>query len=217
MKLDKVAILGGTGALGSGLARRLSAAGREVVIGSRDASRAQEAASTIPGGRVEGMSLSAAAQAAQIAILTVPFANQVETIEEVAPHLIDKVLIDATVPLKPPKVSTVQLPKEGSAAARAAAAAGPNVRVVSAFQNVGAQWLQKDGPIDCDVLVAGDDAEAREVTIAIAQDCGLRGWHAGPLANSVAAEAMTSLLIFLNKTYKAGHAGIRITGIDNDG
>jgi len=211
----RIAVLGGTGALGSGLARRLAIAGWHVIIGSRDAGRAQDAAAALADlGNVEGMTHGNAAANADLAILTVPFASQVEVIREVAPHLSGKILIDATVPLQPPKVSTVQLPAEGSAAARAAAAAGPEVKLVSAFQNVGAQWLQQDGEIDCDVLVTGDDSDARAAAIAVAQDCGLRAWHAGPLANSVAAEAMTSVLIFMNRTYKSGHAGLRITGID---
>lgn len=210
-----IAVLGGTGALGSGIARRLAASGWRVLIGSRDAGRAGEAAAAIGAG-AEGHSYEDAAAAADLAILTVPFASQVDTIRAVAPALAGKILIDATVPLVPPKVSRVQLPPEGAAALRAAEAAGTDVRVVSAFQNVGAQWLQQDGPIDCDVLVTGDDADAREVAIGVAQDCGLKAWHAGPLANAAAAEAMTSLLIFMNRTYKTGHAGIRITGIGDD-
>lgn len=218
MTQKRIAVLGGTGALGSGLARRLAIAGWHVIIGSRDSTRAQEAAASLaPLGSVEGMTHADAAKAAELAILTVPFSNQTEVIRDVAPHLSGKILIDATVPLQPPKVSMVQLPAEGSAAARAATAAGPDVRLVSAFQNVGAQWLQQDGDIDCDVLVTGDDADAREAAIGIARDCGLRAWHAGPLANSVAAEALTSLLIFMNRTYKSGHAGLRITGIDTHG
>lgn len=213
MERGCVAVLGGTGALGSGLARRLGGAGWSVIIGSRDADRAASFAATL-GPAVSGMGYAEAAAAADLAILTVPFAHQVATITAVASQLAGKILIDATVPLQPPKVSRVQLPAEGSAAARAAAAAGPDVRLVSAFQNVGAQLLQQDGPIDCDVLVTGDDEEACAQTVALAADCGLRAWHAGPLANAVAAEAMTSLLIFLNRKYRLGHAGIRITGDD---
>jgi NADPH-dependent F420 reductase len=211
-----VAVLGGTGALGSGLARRLGGAGWSVVIGSRDADRAAAFAATL-GPSITGTGYAEAAAAADLAILTVPFAHQVATIAAVAPRLAGKILIDATVPLQPPKVARVQLPPEGSAAARAAAAAGPDVRLVSAFQNVGAHLLQQDGPIDCDVLVTGDDEAACAETVALAADCGLRAWHAGPLANAVAAEAMTSLLIFLNRKYRLGHAGIRITGDDGHG
>lgn len=212
MQAQKIAILGGTGALGSGIARRLAVSGWHVIIGSRTVGRAIETAAKI-GSEVEGMSLGDAAAAANIAILTVPFSSQLDVIASVAANMRGKILIDATVPLKPPRVSMVQLPAEGSAAMKAAVAAGGSVRVVSAFQNVSAQLLQQDGEIDCDVLVTGDDADACKVAIAIAHDCGLRAWHAGPLANSVAAEAMTSLLIFMNKAYKARHAGIRITGL----
>lgn len=214
MNRGKIAILGGTGALGSGLARRLAAAGWEVLLGSRDPARAAEAAATLGSNNIAGMSYAEAAQAGDLAVLTVPFTSQAEVIAVVASQLAGKVLIDASVPLKPPKVSMVQLPELGSAAAYAVRAAGPQVRVVSAFQNVSAQLLQHDGEIDCDVLVTGDDPDARDMAIAVVNDCGLRGWHAGPLSNSVAAEALTSLLIFMNRRYKSGHAGIRITGLD---
>lgn len=213
-----VAVLGGTGALGSGLAKRLARAGVSVIIGSRDAAKAAEVAATLAdetGGAITGLRYEDAAAAADIALLTVPFASQLDVIAAAAPGLSGKILIDATVPLVPPKVSIAQLPAEGSAARRAQATLGEGVRVVSAFQNVGAQWLHQDGAIDCDVLVTGDDPAACEEAIALVEACGLRGWHAGTLANAVAAEALTSLLIFLNRKYKTGHAGIRITGISD--
>lgn len=203
MTQPKVAILGGSGALGSGLARRLTQAGWSISIGSRQAA---------PPDR---LTYADAAKGCDIAILAVPYAAQLDVIALVAPHLAGKVLIDATVPLVPPAVSRVQLPAEGSAALRARAAAGPDVRVVSAFQNVGAHWFHGDGPIGCDVLVTGDDPAARASAIAIAEACGMRGFHAGPLANAVAAEALTSVLIAINRAYKVSHAGIRITGLDD--
>jgi hypothetical protein len=116
------------------------------------------------------------------------------------------------VPLVPPKVMRVQLPPEGSAAVIAQSLLGPGVRVVSAFHKVAAHKLATDEAVDCDVLVFGDDRKARDVVVAIAEACGLRGLHAGALANSTAAEALTSIIIFINKTYGVDGAGMRITG-----
>jgi 8-hydroxy-5-deazaflavin:NADPH oxidoreductase len=125
-----------------------------------------------------------------------------------------KVLIDATAPLRPPKVATVQLPPEGSAAKAAQDFLGAGVRVVSAFQDVAAHKLAElDREIDCDVLVTGNDQEAREQVIRLVEAAGLRGWHAGPIENSAAAEALTSILIAINRRYKIDGAGIRITGV----
>lgn len=196
-----VAILGGTGSLGSGLARRLSQAGYAVAIGSRDP--------------VRGMAYREAVASADIVILTVPFAYQTAVLSEVREALAGKILVDATVPLVPPKVARVQLPPQGSAALAARAILGDDVRIVSAFQNVAADLLNQDGPVDCDILVTGDDPVARSAVIALATAIGLRALHAGPLDNAVAAEALTSLLIFLNRHY-GGHGGIRITGLGED-
>ena len=123
-----------------------------------------------------------------------------------------KILIDVTVPLVPPRVARVQLPPEGSAAVAAQAALGPGVKVVSAFQNVAAHLLEGEGEIPCDVLVCGDDKEARGEVVALARAAGLRAFHAGSLANSAAAEALTSVLIFLNGRYHTT-SGIRFTGL----
>jgi len=214
--LPVIAILGGTGALGKGLAIRWAAAGYPLLIGSRDAAKAEATAGSISAGAgaaaVRGMDNLSAARVAEIAVVTVPFANHVRLLEDVRGALPGKILIDTTVPLVPPKVSTVQLPKEGSAAVAAQQLLGPAVRVVSAFQNVAAHKLQAGQPIDCDVLVCGDDKAARETVIGMAKAIGLRGIDAGPLANSVAAEALTSILIGINRRYKVDGAGIRITG-----
>jgi len=213
----KIAVLGGTGAQGSGLALRLAAAGHELAIGSRDAARAALAASQFSaraGKTIVGSDNRAAAAAAEIAILTVPYAVQRATIEHVLDHLHGKVLVDSTVPLVPPKVGVVQLPDGQSAVAAIQSLAGNRVRVVSAFQNVSAQHLSElDHKIDCDVLVCGDDRAACDIVIALCADMGMRGLHAGPLANSAAAEALTSVLITINRRYKVAGAGIRITGL----
>lgn len=212
-----LAIIGGTGALGSGMAMRWAAAGYPVVVGSRSAEKAQEAAQQIKTGNgappVRGDSNVGAAAAADIVILAIPFSNHDATLEELKGVIAGKIVVDAVVPLVPPKVAQVQLPPQGSAGQIAQERIGELARVVSAFQNVGAAKLQSGGPIECDVLVCGNDKEAREAVIALTNDIGMRGIDAGPIANAAAAEAMTSILIGINKRYKVDCAGIKITGI----
>ena len=158
------------------------------------------------------------AAAAAIVVLTVPHQAQHATVNEVREDIAGKILIDTTVPLVPPKVGTVQLPADGGgAAANARRLLDPSVKVVSAFHNVSAAKLQGDGAIEGDVLVFGDAAEDREATIRLVEAAGLRGFHGGPLANSVAAEALTSVLITINRLYKVDGAGIRIVGKRTDG
>lgn len=214
-----LAIIGGTGTLGSGLARRLAAAGYAIVIGSRAAAKAEEAARTLLAapapGKLRGATNADAAKAAEVVILTVPWSNHAAIIDEIKPHVAGKLVIDTTVPLVPPKVARVQLPPEHSAALAAQARLEPATRVVSAFHNVAGHKLQSDESIDCDVLVFGDDPADRGVAVALAEAAGLRGVHAGPLANSVAAEALTSVLIGINRNYKVDGAGLRITGLSN--
>lgn len=210
-----IAIIGGTGHLGAALAGRLARAGYTVTVGSRDPARAAAAAAQL--GAARGVRLGhgtnvEAAAAAEVVILAVPFASQTATLAEIAPHVAGKIVVDTTVPLVPPKVMRVQLPPEGSAAVAAQQRLGAAVRVVSAFHNVAAHKLATDEVVDCDVLVFGDDRAAREVVVDLALACGLRGLHGGALANSAAAEALTSVLIFLNKTYAVDGAGLRITG-----
>jgi 8-hydroxy-5-deazaflavin:NADPH oxidoreductase len=211
MSSETIAIVGGTGKLGAAIARRLAKAGRTVVIGSRAAESAQQAAQELGFG-LTGLSNAEAAAAGDIVIVTVPFAAQEATLADIAPHVRGKIVVDTTVPLVPPKVMRVQLPPEGSAAQKAAALLGEGVTVVSGFHNVAAHKLATDADIGCDVLVFGDDKAARKKVVELADAAGLRGLHGGALANSAAAEALTSILIFLNKTYKVDGAGIRITG-----
>jgi len=210
-----IAIVGGTGLLGSGLARRLAAAGYPLLIGSRTADKAQTAAAQLAnaGATVRGTSNAEAANAGALVIVTVPWQSQGAIIEEIRPHVAGKLVIDTTVPLVPPKVARVQLPAEQSAALAAQQRLGPGVRVAAAFHTIAAHKLQRDEPIDGDVLVFGDDAKDREIVIGLAQAIGLRGVHAGPLVNAVAAEALTSVLIGINRAYKVDGASIRITGI----
>ena len=216
--LPRIAVLGGTGKEGSGLALRWAHAGHDVVIGSRQEQRARETAAEINaqigGERASGADNHAAAQAGEIVVLAVPYAAQLATLGEVKGALAGKILVDVTVPLVPPQVSRVQLPEGGSAVLAAQRMLGESVRVVSAFQNVSAEHLKVIGhPVDCDVLVCGDDAKAREQIITLATAAGMRAFHGGPLANSAGAEALTSVLIAINRQYKIKHSGIRITGL----
>ncbi len=221
--LPTLAILGGTGALGTGLARRWAQAGYRVIIGSREQEKAEvarqelEAVMAERGSsavNVEAMDNIAAAKAADIVALTVPFAHHRSTLESVKEALQGKILVDVTVSLVPPKVGTVQLPAEGSAGQIAQAVLGEAVKVVSAFQNVAAHHLQDGHGLDCDVLVCGNDKDARAEVIKLVEACGMRGFHAGPINNAAAVEAMTSVLITINRQYKC-HAGIRITGLEH--
>ena len=213
-----IAVLGGTGAEGSGLAIRWANAGHAVILGSRNAEKAATAAQVLNAklgsDRVRGMDNRAATAAADVVVLAVPYSAQKPTVEDVKSALAGKILIDVTVPLVPPKVSKVQLPEGGSAVEAMQRLLGEQTRVVSAFQNVSAHYLSDlDRKIDCDVLVCGDDKGAREVAVQLAADAGLRGVHAGVLANSAASEALTSALIAINRHYKVPAAGIHITGV----
>ncbi|MCK9504471.1 MAG: NADPH-dependent F420 reductase [Porticoccaceae bacterium] len=223
-ELPVVAILGGTGDLGTGLARRWLQAGYAVIIGSRTKEKAETAVAElekvlaergVSSPRVSAMDNVAAAGAAAIVAMTVPFAHHRSTLETVKEQLQGKILIDVTVPLVPPKVARVQLPEEGSAGQMAQNFLGDNVSVVSAFQNVAAVHLQDNHELSCDVLVCGDNKDARAEVIKLANAAGLRGIHAGSIANSAATEALTSLLIFINKQYKS-HTGIRLTGLPEE-
>ena len=207
----KVAVIGGTGKLGRALATRWARAGLEVIIGSRSAAAARAAAQEIGLG-ASGAANEEAAREGGLVVVTVPFAAHEATLLDIRAHVIGKIVIDTTVPLNPPKVMRVQLPKEGCAALRAASILGEGVIVVSAFHNVAAHKLALNQDVDCDVLVFGDDKEARTRVVELVSRAGLRGLHGGALANSAAAEAFTSVLIFLNKTYAVDGAGIRITG-----
>jgi len=214
---DRIAVIGGTGALGSALAARWADSGLDVVIGSRDRDRAHEVAEKMSGsvaGSVTAMDNRDAAAAADVVVLTVPFSSHAATIESIKDELADKLLVDTTVPLVPPRVAVVQLPAAGSAAVTAQGLVGEDVRVTSAFHNVAATKLANKGPVDGDVLVFGDKLKDRERVIVLVEAAGLNGVHGGALANSAAAEAMTSVLISINKRYKSTGSAMRITGID---
>jgi 8-hydroxy-5-deazaflavin:NADPH oxidoreductase len=213
--MSVIGIIGGTGKLGGALAGRWARAGHQVLVGSRSAENAAEYAKALSariGHPVEGGSNLDVARRAEIVASAVPFAAQPERLGEIRDAVQGKIVIETAVPLMPPRVMRVQLPPEGSAAQRAQAILGPEARVVSAFHNVAADKLAEDGPVACDVLVFSDDKAARALVAGLVADAGLRAVEGGALANSAAAEAMTSVLIFINKTYAVPGAGIAITG-----
>ena len=218
----KIAIIGGTGKEGKGLAYRWAKAGFTVIIGSRTIEKAEKAVIELMEEKsLHGVDLRfaenhEAASIADVVVITIPFAYHVETLESLKPQLAGKILIDVTVPLVPPKVSMVQMPAEGSAGLQAQAILGSDTVVVTAFQNVSFENLLSDDEPECDILVCGKTKEAREVVLGLIQAAGLVGWDAGYLENSVVVEGLTSILIGLNKKHGVKSSGIRITGITRE-
>jgi 8-hydroxy-5-deazaflavin:NADPH oxidoreductase len=214
----RIGVIGGTGREGHGLSLRWRKAGHEVLIGSRDAAKAQAKAaelSTATGLAFEGGSNEWAAREAEVAILCVPYAAHADTLRALAPALQGKALIDITVPLQPPKVRVVHLPPGGSAAREAQTLLGEGVKVVAALHHVSSSHLgEPDHVIDCDVLVCSDDQPALDTTLGLLRDLGLDAWDAGALDNAIALEALTPVLLHLNKKYKSPGAGLRITGVN---
>lgn len=214
-QVGTIGVIGGTGKLGGALARRWIKAGHRVLIGSRTAEKAEESASQMGeefGVDISGSDNVSVAEDADLIVLAIPFASQTAIVQSIATAAENKILIDTTVPLMPPKVMRVQLPEEGCAAVRTQKILGENARVVSAFHNVAAHKLATAADTSWDVLVFSDDREARRTVVGLANDAGMRGLQAGVLDNSAAAEAMTSILIFINKHYKVDGAGIEISG-----
>jgi NADPH-dependent F420 reductase len=213
----RIAIVGGTGNEGRGLAVRWSRAGHAVVIGSRNAERAQEVAAKLNDGldaKIEAAGNVEAVRDAEVALLAVPYSAHAPTLRELREPLRDKILIDITVPLKPPKVAQVSLPEGRAAALEARALLDPSTAIAATLHHVSALHLaDPQHAIDCDVLVCADDANAMKVTLALIADLGMRAFDAGPLQNAVALESLTPVLIHLNKRYKSGEAGLRFTGI----
>ena len=217
--LMTIAVLGGTGKEGKGLAYRWARAGYKVLIGSRSSEKAITAASELiemleGASSLVGVSNREAAELADIVVLSVPYAAHRETLESVKDGLKGKILVDVTAPLASPK-SKVQMPPAGSAAQEAREIVGEGVEVVSAFQNVPYDQLMKDEEVDCDVLVTGTSKEARAEVLKLVEAANLVGWDAGPIENSVVAEGLASVLININKRYGSTHSGIRITGAKN--
>ncbi len=214
-----IAVLGGTGKEGSGLAYRWARHGYNVIIGSRTLDKAKRIADELNDllGQelIRGMTNADAAHEADLVVLTVPYEAHHATLAGIRELVHGKVLVDVTVPLKPPRVTVVTLPPGRTAAEEAQALLGANVRVVSAFQNISAIHLKDAEHLpDCDVLVCGDDQSARQEVITLVEAAGMRGIDAGPLANAIVAESLTPVLLGINKRYGVKGAGIRITGIE---
>ncbi len=218
-----IAIIGGTGPAGTGLALRWARAGETVIIGSRDAARAEQTAEAIrkrvaENAQVSGMENSAACAATDLLVLTVPFAGQAELLKQLKPAIrTGSVLIDATVPLAASvggRASRTLGVWQGSAAQQTAELVPKGVSVAAAFHNVSAEKLNGDDrDIDCDVIVSSDDPNATQIAMELAAKIsGVRAIDGGKLENARIVEQITALLIGLNIRHK-GHGGIRITGL----
>lgn len=213
----KIGIIGGTGREGKGLAVRWSKAGHDVVIGSRDASRAAEVAEELNaefGVSLRGADNAGCCEGAEVVLLAIPFSGHEATLTALRDALQGKILIDITVPLQPPKVRSVNLPEGDSAALRAQAILGEGVRVVGALHHISSDHLMNlEHQFNCDVLVCGNDPEARATVVSLVKDLGIRAFEAGVLKNAIALESLTPVLLFINQKYKADGAGIRLVGL----
>ncbi|HZB30147.1 MAG TPA: NADPH-dependent F420 reductase [Streptosporangiaceae bacterium] len=210
-----IGILGGTGDQGKGLARRFALAGHEVIIGSRRAERAEQAAAELGGGLVRGAENAVAARTADVVIVAVPWEGHRATLESLQAELAGKVVVDCVNPIGFDKQGAYPLPVEEGSAAQQAAAVLSGSRVVAAFHHVSAVLLLAPdvGEMELDVLVLGDDREATDLVRALANRIpGMRGVYAGRLRNAAQVEALTANLISINRRYKA-HAGLRITDV----
>ena len=217
-----IAVIGGTGPAGMGLALRWAKAGEQVIIGSRDAARAEQTAELIrkrvgESAQISGMENSAACQASELLMLTVPFENQPAVLKQLKPSIrAESILIDATVPLAASvggRASRTIGVWQGSAAQQAAELVPKGVSVVAAFQNVSAEVLNSDADVECDVIVCSDDANATQTVMQLAARIkSIRPIDGGKLENARLVEQITALLIGLNIRHK-GHGGIRVTGL----
>ena len=214
----RIGIVGGTGKEGSGLGVRWAAAGHEVVIGSRDPERARgkaaELAARARAARVSGMSNVDAVRAADVVVLAVPASGLRTTLPDVKDACRGKVVISAVVPLTFGGGRLFTPPPQGSSAEEAQEILGPEVRVVAAFHHIAAHELQAgDHPIECDLLLCGGDAEAKNVVTELGASLGLRAVDAGPLTNAGPIEGITAVLTTINRRYKLKNSGIKITGL----
>lgn len=211
-----IAIIGGTGSFGYGLAKRLAQRGKLVLIGSRTVPKAREMAKElvvpIGGLAAHGMSNIDAAKHASIVILTVPWDSQRKSVEEIQPYIKNKLVVSVTVPIDPVKYDQVCLPHDGSAAMALQTQLGPEARVISAFHSISANDLNSDKNFDYDLLVFGDNESDATVGVNMVNEIGFRGIWGGALVNSVAAEALTPVLIRIAKNYGLSTIGIKILG-----
>ena len=215
-----IAIVGGTGKEGKGLALRWAKAGYKVIIGSRDYERAEKVKNELNvllnNPVIYADTNESAVEKAEVIVITVPYGAHRSILESLKERLRRKVIVDVTVPLIPPEITKVQMPVDGSASLEALKILGSESRIISAFQNISYDLLMNNEEILCDVFVCGTDQEARMIGLTLVKDAGLTGWDAGPLENSVIAEGLTSILIGLNKRHGSKSAGIKITGIDRE-
>ena len=216
--IHTIGIVGGTGKEGQGLAYRWLKAGYRVLIGSRQAEKAQAAAAELrrlagEESDVTGLTNPETAAQADLVVMTVPYAAHRPTLEGLKDCLAGKILVDVTVPLVPPRVTKVQMPAAGSAAQEARRILGDGSEVAAAFHTIPHESLLRDEPVDCEVLVTGTSKETRLRALELVSAAGLVGWDAGPLENSVVTEGLSSVLININRQYGSTHAGIRITGV----
>ena len=214
-----IAIIGGTGKEGKGLAYRWAKVGHQVIIGSREQEKALRIAEELNTAYPEitpvmGEQNPTAARNAEIVVITVPYSAHLAILESIKESVQGKIVIDVTVPLVPPKVSMVHIPASGSAAQEAQEYLGENVRVVSAFQNVSYEKLLGEHETLSDVLVCGNDGQAKQTVIDLIREAGMNGFNAGPIQNSIVSEGLTSVLININKSFGVHSAGIRIIGLD---
>ena len=210
----KIAIFGGTGDLGSALAKKWAKKGYGIIIGSRSKEKATRIARSmrkeLDVKSIDGFELAEAAKLCDLGVITVPYISHATTLKTVKEFMQGKILVDTTVPFQK-EVTKVSLPKAGSAAIEAQNILGDGVTVIAALQNIGSHLLSSEDSIDAEVLISGNDEEAVNLVTELIEDLGLRSWHAGPLENSAAAEAVTSILIAINKKYKRKSSGIKIT------
>lgn len=213
----KIGIVGGTGREGRGLAVRWAQAGHDVFIGSRGAERGRDKAAEFSeefSVTLHGGDNVAACGHGDLIVVTVPYTAHAPTFASIKEAVGDKIVVDITVPLQPPKVRSVNLPEGQSAALEARAVLGEGARLVAGLHHISSDHLSDPNhTFDCDVLVCGDDKDARAQVIHIVADLGLRGVDAGVLRNSIALESLTPVLLHINKRYKSVGSGIRITGI----
>ncbi len=216
--LGTIAVIGGTGSEGSGFALRWAQAGLDVVIGSRMAEKGERVAAELSErlgvATIRGTDNFSAAEQADVVVLSVPYESQQANLAAIAEALPGKLLVTVVAPLLGEKKGRYAPAPGGSAALEAQAQLGDEVRIVAAFQNVGAHHLADlDHVFDCDVLVCGDSKADREVAVTLAEAAGMRGVHAGALQNAAIAEGLTAVLISINTIYKTRSAGIRVTGL----
>lgn len=213
-----IALIGGTGKEGNALAFRFAKAGVRVLIGSRDAMKAQTAATEmnqrIGASSVEGYSNRDAATKADIVLLSVPFDGMKPILEDLRQAVQGKIVINIASSLDPERKSRAKIPAAGSTTAEVQQFFGDAAKVVAAFQNISPEKLESvDEKIDCDVLVCGGDKASREIVIDLIRKIGIDAFDAGVLANAVAVEALTAVLIAVNIKYKVKGAGIRLVGV----